>query len=366
MAIIEITPTGIRSLSETSFHAAGIRERTDLQRLLRDRIEIISPDTLVIAEEFGEWEDSRRRIDLLGLEKSGDLVVIELKRTEDGGHMELQAIRYAAMVSGMTFEKAVDVYASYLCRSGSSLDAKTEILQFLGWEEPDEDRFAQDVRIVLVSAEFSKELTTAVMWLNERDLDIRCVRMKPYVDDGRIIVDVQQIIPLPEAEDYIVRIKEKEERERTARQVQSDLGKRLFRFWGQLLVKAKARTDLHGRISPGSAQWISAGAGISGLGYNYVVARNANRVELYIATGDRDTNKKIFDQLLAMMDDIERRFGGPLSWERLDEKVTCRIRASVGGSFEDEADWPELQDNMIDAMVRFEAALRPGIETVRR
>ena len=46
----------------------------------------IAPETLVISEEFGEWEDSRRRIDLLGLDKDARLVVIELKRTEDGGH----------------------------------------------------------------------------------------------------------------------------------------------------------------------------------------------------------------------------------------------------------------------------------------
>jgi len=64
---------------------------------------------LVVSEEFGDWEDSRRRIDLLGIDKAANLVVIELKRTEDGGHMELQAIRYAAMVSKMTFDRLVEV-----------------------------------------------------------------------------------------------------------------------------------------------------------------------------------------------------------------------------------------------------------------
>ena len=48
---------------------------------------------MVLAEEFGDWQDSRRRIDLLCLDRDAGLVVVELKRTEDGGHMELQAIR---------------------------------------------------------------------------------------------------------------------------------------------------------------------------------------------------------------------------------------------------------------------------------
>ena len=75
-------------------------------------------------------------------------MVIELKRTDDGGHMELQAIRYAAMVSTMTFERAVEVYAQYLARTGSDLDARAAILEFLEWDEPDEDSFAQYVTCI--------------------------------------------------------------------------------------------------------------------------------------------------------------------------------------------------------------------------
>src|SRR4051812_11642854 len=191
MSIYEVTQDSIRKIGETTFSAAGVRERGDLQRLLRTQIEVIAPDTLVISEEFGDWEDSRRRIDLLGLDRDANLVVIELKRTEDGGHMELQAIRYAAMVSTLTFEKVVDVYANHLSRIGQEANPRTTILDFLGWDEPDEEIFAQDVRIVLASAEFSKELTTAVIWLNEHGLDIRCVRMQPYDDGGRLLVDVQ-------------------------------------------------------------------------------------------------------------------------------------------------------------------------------
>ena len=75
--------------------------------MLKAQIDEIVPDTLVVAEEFGDWEDSRRRIDLLGIDKNANLVVIELKRTQDGGHMELQALRYAAMISALSFDKLV-------------------------------------------------------------------------------------------------------------------------------------------------------------------------------------------------------------------------------------------------------------------
>jgi hypothetical protein len=223
MPIYEFTNAGISRLEETNFSLAGLHERRDLQRLLRQNVEVIVSDALVIAEEFGDWEDSRRRIDLLALDKSANVVVIELKRTEDGGHMELQAIRYASMVSAMTFEQAVDIFGRYLKAVGrQSEDPRETILDFLSWEEPDEDLFAQDVRIVLASAEFSKEITSSVLWLIDHGIDIRCVRLKPYMLAGRTLVDVQQIVPLPEAADYQIQVREKAQKERAARVSNAD------------------------------------------------------------------------------------------------------------------------------------------------
>ena len=225
MPIFELAENEFRKIEETSFSVAGARERADLQRILQNQIEIIAPDTLIIAEEFGEWDDSRRRIDLLGVDKNANLVVFELKRTEDGGHIELQALRYAAMVSTMTFDKAVEVYSDYLSRKGNDEDAAQSLLTFLKWDENDDEKFAQDVCIVLVSAEFSKEVTTTVLWLNDYGLDIRCVRIKPYKDNGRTLVDIVQVIPLPEAIDYQVGVNVKNRRERLSRVQNRDLTK---------------------------------------------------------------------------------------------------------------------------------------------
>ncbi len=139
MALYEVTSNNLNKIEQTTFDQAGLSERTDLQRLLKKQIDVILPDTLVIAEEFSEWEESKRRIDLLALDRDANIVVIELKRTEDGGHMDLQAIRYAAMVSRMRFERAVGIYESYLERENYDIDARTAILEFLKWDEPNED-----------------------------------------------------------------------------------------------------------------------------------------------------------------------------------------------------------------------------------
>lgn len=62
MALYELSPTAISALSRVDFAASGILERSDLQRLLRDHVDVIAPDTLIISEEFSSWDRSDRRI----------------------------------------------------------------------------------------------------------------------------------------------------------------------------------------------------------------------------------------------------------------------------------------------------------------
>lgn len=373
MAIYEIKSDRIEKMKETSFDKEGLLERWDLQRLLRNQIDVVTSkdeqedDILIIAEEFGEWEDSRRRIDLLGLDKKANLVVIELKRHEDGGPMELQALRYAAMVSIMTFDKVVELYSRFLAQDGRESDARSSILKHLGWDEPEEENFAQDVRILLVAPDFSKELTTSVMWLNERNLDIRCIRIKPYSDGGRVLMDVQQIIPLPEAAEYAVQIREKEQKVRQDRSAERFVMRR--KFWEGLLRKAESQTDLHENISAGHWHWIGTGAGIFGVALNYLIRTHDAAIQCYIdrGTGQADVNKRIFDALFQEKEDVERIFGSKLVWKRLNEKQASYIEhtLALGGWKDEPAKWPVIQDAMINAMIRFERALSPHISKLK-
>jgi hypothetical protein len=190
----ELTP-----VSPTNFTVQQVKERQDLQRALRSNIQVLGDDLLVVAEEYGEFADSRRRIDLLALDRAGHLVVIEVKRTEDGGHMELQALRYAAMVSTMTFDQLIDTYAEHAGVNGD--EARSVVLDHV--EDEGLAELSTQVRIVLVSADFTTEITATVLWLNEQyGLDIQCWRLSPYSFRGELLLDVQQVIPLPEAETY--------------------------------------------------------------------------------------------------------------------------------------------------------------------
>jgi hypothetical protein len=362
MPLFEITANELRPLNTASLSELKVRERGDLQRLLRSQIDVLGEDLLVIAEEFGDWEDSRRRIDLLAVDGQANLVVIELKRTADGGHMELQAIRYASMVSTMTFERAAEIYAEFLARIGENRgDARDRLLSFLGLEEADEEAFAPDVRIVLVSEDFSKELTTAVLWLREREMDIRCIRLRPYLDGKSRLVDVQQVIPLPEAQDYQVQLREKVLIGRRERLERHDLREK---FWTGLLAIARERGTRHAGRKPGKYHWIGGASGIRGLGWTYVIGPDSGTVELYIDRGIAEENKAIFDTLVAHRERCEEKFGAPLLWDRLDHRRACRIKYEVdlGGYRSPEANWPEIQAEMVTRMIALEGAIGPLLQ----
>jgi hypothetical protein len=141
------------------------------------------------------------------------------------------------------------------------------------------------------------------------------------------------------------------------------------RWWTALVERSAKVSKLHAHITPGEYSWIGTSSGIRGLNLNYVVHQDECAAELYIDRGkdSEEENKAIFDQLKSSRADIEKVFGGPLSWERLDGKRACRIRFTQldGGYRSPEEKWPTIQDGVIHAMNHLEQALRPHLKALK-
>lgn len=61
----------------------------------------------------------------------------------------------------------------------------------------------------MASSDFSKELTTTAIWLRDKGVDIRCVRLTPYRFNDDVLINAEQIIPVLELEEYQVKFREK-------------------------------------------------------------------------------------------------------------------------------------------------------------
>jgi hypothetical protein len=236
------------------------------------------------------------------------------------------------------------------------------ILSFLGWDDVTEDQFGLDTRIILAAADFSKELTTAVMWLIDRGIDVRCVRLKPYrMETGTVLLDVQQLIPLPEASAFQTQIGVKKQAERQDR---SERHEQRYRFWEGLLALAKTKSDVHAYRKPTQDGWLGGSIGRAGFSLVYTTRQHDSQVELWIGHGPGQAakNKAAFRALVTQKEQIEAAFGASLDWQELPEGEGCRIRYIVDGGYKSpEEDWPKIYADLVNAMVRLDNAMRPRV-----
>ncbi len=211
----------IEKIGPQSFVSLKVWERTHIQEWVRKHPDMLGEDLLIVSMEFDRFEGSRDRLDLLALDRRGNLVVVELKRDSFAGHVDLQSIRYAAMISTMTVEQLLERYVDYH-RSTTGEEVSQEQLRstindFVELENFEE--LSSRPRIILCSEDFSQEITTTVLWLRGFDLDISCVRLTPYRSESKIILVPEKIIPLRESEQYITRVQEKEEQRQESKRV---------------------------------------------------------------------------------------------------------------------------------------------------
>lgn len=349
----------------TTFAQEAVMERSHLQAMLKLDTAPLGEELLVLTEEFGHWEDSNRRIDLLCLSRNGGLVVVEIKRTEDGGHMELQAIRYAAMVSSMTLDQAIHAHSRYLGGEAASERARKAVLDFIDVASLGEAELQEQVRIILVSADFSQEITTAVIWLNRQGLDIRCVRLRPYKLGAQLLIDATQIIPLPEAAEYEVKIREQADE---TRKVRSEWQESVKLFWSQFIERSSVRTTLYRDRRATTDPWLAVGLGRPGFSLTAVINRDSVRLECQIRIGKVNAvaNKRAFNALLAQRDQIEAAFGDSLDWREQPDTDLSRILKvfSDGGWSAPEEEWEAIHEWLTDTAIRMEGALRKPVQAL--
>jgi len=140
---------------------------------------------------------------------------------------------------------------------------------------------------------------------------------------------------------------------------------RRLEFFRQLLELSNSRTPLFKNVSPAGYQsWVNAGAGKAGLAWDYVVRRHDARVDLFLWL-DAETNLKRFNILKAKKEEIESAFGEPLEWDCKENRIQHYIRSwtKIGG-IEDEDQWPVIQNDLVDRMIRLEKALRPYLASL--
>lgn len=357
----------IQRLEQKSFSALGFRERDHLQEWIAKQPDVLGEDFLIIQKEFSGFDDTQERLDLLALDKQGALVIIENKLDDSGRDVTWQALKYASYCSRLSKPNITKIFQQYLDVTEPGCNAEERISDFMDGQDFEEIVLNKGVsqRIILIAARFRKEVTSTVLWLMNFKVRLQCFRATPFAMGEELFLNVEQIIPTQDAEDYMIGMAEKAQDDIES---QTELKNRHIvrrEFWTQLIhAMNDTQSTLFQNISPGIYNWIGAGSGVRGVGFNFAAAKQYGRAELYIDRGDKEENEYVFDHLLSQKESIEIAFGGSLEWERLDEKRACRIKAETPGNVFDHDQWPKMTSFMTNAMCRLENAIKSPLRLV--
>jgi len=82
-----------------------------------------------------------------------------------------------------------------------------------------------------------------------------------------LLLDTEQIIPIIDAEDYLIKIANKKQEELINREKKETRHTVRLDFWTQVLQEMNEKSDLYKNVSPSKDNWLSCGSGYTGLAY---------------------------------------------------------------------------------------------------
>src|SRR3954447_2062419 len=217
--LVDLGSGDVERMDEITLASVGLKERQDLQRWITEHPDLIAPGLLLVSTEFDRWEIREQkvadRLDALFLDASGAPVLVEFKRDKASDTVELQALKYAAYCSQLTLDELSEEFAA--TREIGHDDAWQQLVDHAPALE---DGGLRPVKIRLVAGSFGPAVTSVVLWLREYDIDIGCIEVsaRRVANSNQAVISARQLLPLPEAEDYLVRRRRKEQEEDRARE----------------------------------------------------------------------------------------------------------------------------------------------------
>lgn len=340
---------GAQPAQLVSLADVGLRERQDLQEWVLAHPEILGPGIKVVTLEFDRWQTSGGdrqldRLDVLGLDVEGQLVLAELKRDRAPDTVQLQAIKYAAMVSRFTPTDLAAYHQRFLA-ARSEVVTEEEALEALVEHAGELDlELLRRPRIVVVAGSYSPVTTASVVWLSEMGLDITLQQAQAYrIGSGELVITVSQTFPLADVEDFTispmqaetrtVREKQRGRRERSTvvrlvdAQTLADGTLLHLRPTSEVLPEARGLIDTWVAEDPsrGLATW----------------SNNRSKPLTWHADGQAYRPTAIVSQILREAADMERSVRGPSWWTTEDGTDLTQLAGRASSS---QFDWSTLHD----------------------
>lgn len=266
--------------------------------------------------------------DILALDESGRVVVVEVKRDVDRGQLA-QCLEYAGWARTTSLDELAGIYHLGVAKF------------FEDWQDFTKSTTPAIVnpapRLMLVAGDLHGRTRSAVDFLVENGLPVQVVTVAVYEDEpGQRYVDVRFERAQPTGK-------------QAAGNGGNPSGKGLLyqQFWAAYLKRLKAEHPTwSNRKAPLSQNWMNQPSPIKGTTIDVSFAAGGRlRHELYIDTGDGEQNVELLNGFEANRKSLEDAYGRELVFEELPSKRACRI-----ADYREDADVADLDhfDDFID------------------
>ncbi len=121
-------------------------------------------------------------IDLLALDREGDVVVIELKRDRTPRETLAQALEYASFVEGLNAEQLELILGQYL--NDESIRLAEYHRQYFALETDEAISFNKDQRIVIVGQRVTDEIRQTSLFLRNKGVRVTCLEFSYFESNG--------------------------------------------------------------------------------------------------------------------------------------------------------------------------------------
>ncbi len=211
--------------------------------------------------------------------------------------------------------------------------------------------------VVWIAEKLREEHRQTLDWLNQNTTE--------NIDFYGVVIEVIQIDNSRPAYNFkLVAFPNEWRKTNITSATQTSEKREAYRTYFQSLIDALRAKNFTNAQKGKPQNWYSFSSGIQGVIYSNSFAQGGRvRAEIYIDRGDSKLNKELFDKLLELKDELEKEFGEPLEWERLDSKRASRIAIYRLGSIEeDEKALEEIKDWSIERLLKFKKVFAPKIK----
>jgi len=166
------------------YKQASVEKEVEIEEFLEKHPKILDDDIFIIGRQV--QTSSKARIDLMGLDKNGNVVIIEIKKGVSARDVVSQILEYGVWAENIQYEDLNSIAKEKHLDSFPDLYKKYET-EFKSIPEP----FNQNQRLYIVSEKIDQKIEEICRYLKVRGIDIKCVELNFYENEGQKLAETK-------------------------------------------------------------------------------------------------------------------------------------------------------------------------------